>query len=180
MNYVIYDLEAACWLGRPPAGHNEIIEIGAFCINGYGEITNRFARYVRPVINPKLSGFCKSLTSIQQHNVDTADRFDIVIDDFLDWFDYENEEYYLISWGENDRKLLTEDCLYHDRQIDWLKHCVDLKDNYQSLRHLDRPLGLKKALIKEDIEFEGKQHRAIDDALNLAQLFLKHFDRWEL
>ena len=180
MNYVIYDLEAACWLGRPPAGHNEIIEIGAILVNDYGEMADKFTRYVRPIINPVLSGFCKSLTSIQQHNVDTADRFDVVIDDFMDWFDYENADFHLISWGENDRKLLTQDCLFHDRETDWLEHCIDMKVVYQRMRKMNRPLSLKNALAKEEIEFTGKHHRAIDDALNLAKLFTRYFDLWEL
>jgi hypothetical protein len=29
MNFIIFDLEATCWMGRPPHGINEIIEIGA-------------------------------------------------------------------------------------------------------------------------------------------------------
>lgn len=180
MNYVLYDLEATCWLGRPPVGHNEIIEIGAFLINGYGEITGKFSRYIRPVLNPELSGFCRRLTSIQQHNVDTADKFDIVIEDFMDWFDYNNSEFYLISWGENDKKLLRQDCLYHDIPDGWLESCVDLKNSYKKLRNMNRHVGLKNAIVREELEFSGKHHRAIDDAANLTNLFLKHFDLWEL
>ena len=58
VNYIIFDLEATCWLGRPPKGYNEIIEIGAVKINQYGEETGRFESFVKPTVNRKLSGFC--------------------------------------------------------------------------------------------------------------------------
>ncbi len=181
MHYILFDLEATCWLGRPPTGNNEIIEIGAYKVNGFGEITDHFSQYVKPISNPMLSGFCKKLTGIQQHNVDTAYKFDRVIEDFMEWFGYDNnEEYHLISWGENDRQLLTQDCSLHDIHDDWISYWVNLKPAYQRLTGMQKQVGLKKALERETIDFEGKQHRAITDAYNLTKLFIKHFDDWEL
>ncbi|MCO6460237.1 MAG: exonuclease domain-containing protein [Saprospiraceae bacterium] len=180
MHYILFDLEATCWLGHPPVGNNEIIEIGAYKVNGYGEITDHFNQYIKPVSNPILSGFCKKLTGIQQHNVDTAYKFDKVIEDFLQWLDDENDEYYLISWGENDKQLFRQDCNLHNIQTRWLNNWVNLKPAYQRLTGMQKQLGLKKALERETIDFEGKQHRAITDAYNLTKLFIKHFDDWEL
>lgn len=181
MKYIIFDLEATCWLGSPPVGHNEIIEIGAFEVNAYGEVISQFSRYVKPVLNPILSSFCTKLTSIQQYNVDTADKFDVVIEDFMDWVNLDSE-YYLISWGENDKKMLRMDCEYHGFDTEWLDQCVNLKVSYSLLTNQNKHKGtsLKKALEKEEIEFEGKHHRAIYDADNLTKLFIKHFDNWPL
>ncbi|HRG43404.1 MAG TPA: 3'-5' exonuclease [Saprospiraceae bacterium] len=180
MHYILFDLEATCWLGRPPVGNNEIIEIGAYKVDGFGESKDHFNQYIKPISNPVLSGFCKKLTGIQQHNVDTAYKFDRVIEDFLHWVDIEDEEFYLISWGENDRQLLYQDCILHDIPTYWLKNWVNLKPAYQVLSGMQKQLGLKKALERETIDFEGKQHRAITDAYNLTKLFVKHFDDWEL
>lgn len=180
MHYIIYDLEATCWLGRPPVGNNEVIEIGAFKVNGYGEIVGSFHNFIRPILNPQLSGFCKKLTTIQQHNVDTADKFNKVIEDYLDWIDYQEDEYHLISWGENDKQLFRQDCILHDIETEWLKNCVNLKPAYQQLTGMKMQTSLKKAILREELDFAGKHHRAIDDAHNLTQLFVKYFDDWEL
>ena len=42
-------------------------------------IVDVFQSYVRPVINPKLSEFCKTLTGIEQEVVDKADVFEDVL-----------------------------------------------------------------------------------------------------
>jgi len=86
-------------MGRPPKGITEVIEIGAYKLNDYGEVIGRFSKFVQPVVNPHLSGFCKKLTSITQENVDRADRFPRVVSDFMDFCEVENEDYVLCSWG---------------------------------------------------------------------------------
>ncbi|HHH54067.1 MAG TPA: 3'-5' exonuclease, partial [Bacteroidetes bacterium] len=62
MNYIVLDLEATCWMGKPPKGINEVIEIGAVKIDGYGKVKDYFSKLIKPSINPRLSGFCKKLT----------------------------------------------------------------------------------------------------------------------
>lgn len=48
-------------------------------------ITDCFQSYCRPVINPKLSEFCKELTGITQEQVDQADTFPLVLERFETW-----------------------------------------------------------------------------------------------
>ena len=103
MNYIIFDLEATCWLGRPPKGLNEIIEIGAVKVNDYAEVESTFIQFVKPTVNPVLSDFCKKLTSITQQQVNRAKTYPEAIQDFQDWINIENENYALISWGKYDR-----------------------------------------------------------------------------
>ena len=75
----MFDLEATCWLGRPPHGVTEIIEIGAVKYNGYGEELGVFNQFIKPTVNPLLSPFCTKLTSITQENVDRSKTFDMTI-----------------------------------------------------------------------------------------------------
>ncbi len=180
-NYIIYDLEATCWLGRPPKGLNEIIEIGAVRINAYGDVLGRFESFVRPTVNPMLSGFCKKLTSITQQQVNTAKTFDKVVVDFMDWGELYDNETYVCSWGNNDKKLLFDDCNLHKVESDWLDNYVNLKTQYDDMKHNGNGHvkgTLKKIVVKEGFEFTGIQHRAISDAENLAKIFLKYFDEW--
>lgn len=180
MNYIIFDLEATCWLGRPPGGHNEVIEIGAYKINAYGEILDKFSKFVKPTVNPLLSHFCTKLTSIEQHNVDAAYHFPRVIEDFKNWIDIYDEDYVLCSWGAFDIQLLKNDCNLHRLEIDWLDYNADLKNQYKKIRGMDKHSGLKNTLKREGFEFSGIHHRAIADAENLCKIFLKFLDSWEV
>ena len=177
-NYIIYDLEATCWLGRPPKGYNEIIEIGAVRINEYGETIGSFESFVRPTVNPKLSGFCKRLTSIKQEQVDTAQNFPKVLEQFKEWAGIYESDFFVCSWGNNDRKLFLDDCNLHKLEYDWLSNYENLKNQYDKIKGEGVKGTLKKIVIKEGFEFTGIQHRAISDAENTAKIFLKYFDEW--
>lgn len=180
MNFIIFDLEATCWRGRPPKGVTEIIEIGAVKVDRFGDVSDVFSRFVRPIVNPKLSGFCKQLTSISQQDVNRADTFDDVIDDFWEWGEIYEEDYMLCSWGRDDRLLLKNDCQNYDKDTDWLDYYVDLKGAYRKLKNLKHASGLKSTVKKEGFEFTGLHHRAISDAENLAKVFVKHLEDWDL
>jgi len=178
VNYIIFDLEATCWLGRPPKGYNEIIEIGAVKINQYGEETGRFERFVKPTVNVRLSGFCKKLTSISQEQVNSARPFPHVFQEFMEWAEAFETDYYLCSWGNNDIKIFLSDCGLHKLDEKLLDTYDNLKAQYNRIKGRNVSGTLKKIVIREGYEFTGKQHRAISDAENLAKIFLKYFDEW--
>ncbi len=178
MNIIVFDLEATCWRGRPPKGYNEIIEIGAFKINSFGEIVSQFSSFIKPIVNPILSGFCKELTGIKQSDVDRSKTFDKVITDFLDWIQEEEEDFLLISWGEQDVKFFRSDCILHNIEDTWIKHCLNAKTYYKKLSGISRQMGLKSALEYEGLEFDGEAHRAITDAYNLSKIVIRYIDEW--
>ena len=178
MNFIIYDLEATCWRGRPPKGVQEIIEIGAFKINELGEVLSSFNKFVKPWVNPVLSGFCQSLTHISQEDVDRADKFPAVIEQFQDWIDIYDEDYILCAWGKFDIQLLRNDCVLHDLETEWLDHHTNLKAQYHEIIGTSKYAGLKNTTIREGFEFTGIHHRAISDAENLAKIFIKYIDEW--
>ncbi|HRO08286.1 MAG TPA: 3'-5' exonuclease [Saprospiraceae bacterium] len=180
MNYIIFDLEATCWLGRPPKGLNEIIEIGAVKVNDYAEVESTFIQFVKPTVNPVLSDFCKKLTSITQQQVNRAKTYPEAIQDFQDWINIENENYALISWGKYDRDQLKSDCVLHHLDTSWADQHFNLKPAYSKLKSLKNELGLKKAVKQEGFEFTGIHHRAISDAENLAKIFIKYFKEWSI
>src|SRR6185436_2442801 len=98
MRYVIVDLEATCWENTRNTDRMEIIEIGAvLLLSTLNEPVSEFNRFVRPVVETKLSDFCKRLTSITQSDVDGADTFWTAFHEFLDWIG--QEPFVLCSWG---------------------------------------------------------------------------------
>lgn len=179
MNFIIYDLEATCWMGRPPSLIQETIEIGAYLLNQYGETLDTYNRFIRPKINPNLSSFCTELTTITQEQVNRADLFPKVIEEFQDWIGIFDEDYLLCSWGSFDKKMLQRDCELHDIESEWVEHHINIKAQYQKMKRLHRPVGLRAAVKKEGFEFTGIQHRGIADAENLAKVFTKHLDMWQ-
>jgi 3'-5' exoribonuclease 1 len=180
LNYIIFDLEASCWLGRPPHGVNEIIEIGAVKINDYGEVVSTFTKFVKPTVNPILSDFCRKLTSISQADIDRSKTYPSVIQEFQDWIGIDEESYWLISWGKYDRQQLAADCQLHKLEEEWLDFHFNLKPAYKNLKNLKDEPGLKKAVKLEGFEFTGIHHRAISDAENTAKIFIKYFKEWSV
>lgn len=178
MYYIIFDLEATCWQGKPANKTQEIIEIGAVKLDRFGEVMDEYSRFVRPVLNPVLSAYCKDLTSISQIDINRADTFVNVVEDFQDWIEIFDEEYLLCSWGYFDKKLLTQDCDLHELEIEWLDPHINVKRQYQELKRLRKPRGLMHAVEAEGFDFTGTHHRAIADAQNLVKIFLKYLDEW--
>ncbi|MEI6409429.1 MAG: 3'-5' exonuclease [Bacteroidota bacterium] len=180
MNYIIYDLEATCWENPPPGYVQETIEIGAFRVNHFGEVRGKFNRFIRPVVHPTLSPFCRDLTTITQEDVNRAKTFPEVVEEFQDWAYMDEEEYVLCSWGNFDRRMLAEDCRLHRIDSDWTQHHANLKELYRIQKRMKNGIGLRKAMDKEGILFTGTHHRGISDAENLTKLFLKYLGNWSL
>ena len=179
MNFIIYDLECTCWKERPSGMVMETIEIGAVRLNEFGEVMDSFNAFIRPTVHPVLSDFCRQLTSISQIDVNRAETFPRVINDFMDFIELEDGDYWLCSWGGFDKRQLVADCQRHDLATDWLYYHLNLKDQYQKMKRLRQPMGLKKAVEREGFEFTGIHHRGISDAQNLAKIFVKHLDVWQ-
>ena len=169
MDFIIFDLEATCWEGNTLGREQEIIEIGALRMNAFGEVGSTFQRFVRPVMHPRLSVYCKRLTGITQDEVDSADTFDRVLGHFHDWYDQDGD-ILLCSWGAKDHQLLEGDMALH-RIEDGLPDYIELKEQYYAIKDMHKKMGLKRVLDREGFDFEGTHHRALDDATNLSYLF---------
>lgn len=180
MNYIIYDLEATCWETPPPGYVQEIIEIGAFRLNAYGEVRGKFNRFVRPTMHPNLSPFCRQLTGIEQHDVNRAKYFPEVIEEFWEWSRIEEEDYVLCSWGNFDHRIFAAECRHHRLDHHWTEHHANLKEQYRQMKGLRKGMGLRKAVEREGIDFTGQHHRGISDAENLVKLFLKYLGSWSV
>ncbi len=178
MKYIVFDLEATCW-DQYDKSPNETIEIGALLINENKEIEAEFEQFIKPLKYPILSDFCKELTSIQQSDIDSASYFFEVIEDFKKWFDCESGEYMLCSWGFYDRKQFESDCQLNSLDDAWVNNHISLKHQYRDIKNLRRAIGMKNALKHEKMTLDGFHHRGIDDARNIAKIFIKYFDDWD-
>lgn len=178
MKYIVLDLEATCWEEKGN-GPNEIIEIGALCFNERKEKLGEFVTFIKPSVNPKLSPFCTQLTSITQEQVDGAPFFPEAIGKFQDWILSFEDDYVLCSWGFYDKKQFKEDCQLHGIATDWIKSHISLKHQHAKINDI-RATGMSGALWRDGFELDGTHHRGIDDARNIAKIFLKYFEQWEV
>lgn len=178
VDYIVFDLETTCWDGNPPTTTREVIEIGAYRLDAYGEINNHFHAFVRPTYFPVLSPYCKNLTSISQEQINTSRTFPVVMPRFMEFIEGPGRDYVLCAWGAMDQKILKKECHNHQIEFEGLDHYIDVKKQYHEINRSKHKSGFLKSLKKEGIEFEGSHHRADADAYNLVKLFSRYVDQW--
>lgn len=176
MNYIIFDLESTCWEDNT-LKQREIIEIGAVKLNESLMVVDEFQAFVKPKLYPDLSDFCKSLTSIQQADVENAYPFPEVIENFKQWIMKSGEDYILCSWGFYDKKQTKQDCELHNLDTEWINKHISIKHKFEELLGNGIKIEVPKALKVLNIPLEGTYHRGIDDAKNIAKIFVKVFDK---
>jgi 3'-5' exoribonuclease 1 len=169
-HFIIYDLEATCWRSRAPK-RVEVIEIGAVKVNESLDIIDEFCAFVRPTLHPQISKFCTQLTSITQADVDGAPHFEEAIEAFEDWISPKANRAVLMSWGEFDKRQLLSDSDLHQMELPWLRYHACLQHHYSKWKGSKNQIGLKSAMELEGLSYSGTQHRAIEDARNMARLF---------
>ncbi|MGM2632443.1 exonuclease domain-containing protein [Bacillus cereus group sp. Bce040] len=169
---IVFDLEATCEdKSINPNFDNETIEIGAVKIVG-GKVVDEFQSFVKPVRSNELTDFCKELTHIKQADIDNAPSFSEALESFKSWAG--DAEF--LSWGFYDRKQLEKDSMHSNLPVEWLINHRSVKHEHQKIKKLDRPVGVPKALKMEGLKFVGTHHRGIDDARNIAKVYISVFN----
>jgi inhibitor of KinA sporulation pathway (predicted exonuclease) len=186
---VVVDLEATCWgaaehpaLAADQANECEIIEIGAVDLGGpvphpealTGE-PRIFQAHVRPRRHPVLSPFCTELTGILQEQVDRASSFPVVYRAFLEWVGGD-DGLVLASWGAwDDRQLRRDAARWELPEPRWqFTNIRRLFTRQPGAARARRGgwLGLAGAVAHLGGAFTGRQHSAVDDAVNAAWVLL--------
>lgn len=173
---VIVDLEATCDDPRP-RWHGEIIEIGVCLLDLRTlAITDKRGILVKPETTP-ITRFCTSLTTITpemvaREGVSLKEAVAVLHND------YKIDERTWASWGDYDRKQLTNECNnkaipFHGQNSPHLnlKHLMAVEYGLRSGEGMDR------ALERFKIKPEGVHHRGVDDAYNIARIYAKHLGR---
>ncbi len=163
------DLEATCWHGVRDFDRMEIIEIGAVELPAAAAPYDReFNQFIQPVAEPQLSEFCRELTSIQQQDVDSANYFWAVFQGFLDWIG--ETPFVICSWGGYDITQLQTDCRRHGVAFpaSFEAH-INLKKEFARVFGT-KVSGMERALEHAGLPLDGRHHRGIDDARNIAKL----------
>jgi inhibitor of KinA sporulation pathway (predicted exonuclease) len=178
MSYIVYDLEMTVRRKRGQVA--EIIEIGAAKVEaeeGVPRISSTFQAFVKPVLVPLLTPDTTSFTGITQQDVGSAGTLGEVIRSWVEWMGL--GEYFLCAWGPDDQRQLVQECRQHGIPTDWIVNHNNLQKMLSKTFKLEKhqQVGLKNALELLELPFSGSHHRALDDALNTAQIMVKLFDK---
>ena len=173
MKYIVVDLEATCWESNKDK-HMEIIEIGAVKLNEKYEKIDTFQAFVKPILNPTLTTYCKQLTTIKQEDVDSASIFNAVLTDLRVWLGgawaETIAENLFCSWGRYDRNQLIEDCILHRQIFPFNNKHINIKSVFVQIMKV-KHCGMCAALNILNMEREGPVHRGLSDAINTARIF---------
>jgi len=173
--YIIIDFEATCVNSKDKNFQNEIIEFAAVKCGENFNAVSEFAKFVRPVLNPALTDFCKELTTIQQADVDNAAGFLKVLADFVLWLNETPGTKHFCSWGRYDKNQLLSDCKLHNAEFPFNDEHYNLKKICVSKAIKEYKMPAKKKGMAEVADFlkikrTGTLHRGIDDCKNILQI----------
>jgi len=168
-HFLVIDLEATCDRRGFSRHQMETIEIGAVMVRRSDLAPVReMTTFIRPVRRPRLTPFCTELTTITQAMVDGAPLFPEaarLLEEFVG-----GDDALFCSWGFYDRNQLRLDAEHHGIRLPLTRRHWNLKDGFSEALRINKRFGLRRALRRVGLEFEGTHHRGIDDARNIARL----------
>lgn len=148
----------------------EIIEIGAVKLDENYTVIDRFQSFVRPSYIIDITKPVKKLTGINTSDLTDAPKLEEAIKTFSDWA-YADGNFDIYAWSENDEYQWTDETEMKSISdplctAQW----IDLQKIFNDSVGLDRDVSLKNALDWLNIDLEGREHRASDDAFNTASV----------
>jgi inhibitor of KinA sporulation pathway (predicted exonuclease) len=176
----VIDLEATCWDGQPPPGAvSEIIEIGLAVVDlDAGERVARHRILVRPA-RSRVSAFCTELTGITRSETDRGVSLAQACETLLR--DHGAGVRPWASWGDYDRKQLVRQCAADGVPYPFghpaERAHTNAKAVFAEAHGLRRRPGMARALESAGLPLQGRHHRGVDDAWNIAALVLQLADR---
>lgn len=170
----VIDVESTCWKTPEDKLRNEIseiIEIGIVVVDTEKlEIIDTESLIIKPQYS-RVSSFCTQLTTLTPDQVNGGELF-VSRARLLERQRFDGSNRAWVSWGDYDRKMFEEmSKLYEIRNPCRGKH-MNLKTMFTVFHGLNNELGLDVALKHLDIKLEGTHHRGVDDAKNIAKIFI--------
>lgn len=164
--YIVLDIEFT-----KSRDKTEIIQIGAQRLLSYDygakiEEGDSFNKLVRPLQLPNQS--LMNLLGIKKEDLQDAQSFEKVFQDFLEWVGKANTFYAV--WGTRDSKIMRKECNNYGFNEEFQRmDFIDIQ-SYTMLQEKIKDLPSLKSMVKKYDEFEGQEHNALDDAVNTSKI----------
>ena len=174
------DCEMLCWPNKqiPSGQSNHIIQIGIVEVDADNfDITRKQRYYVRPKNkNFEVSEYCTILTGITKETIlDEGKYFPEIMRTIKKEFSPRHKVTF--AWG-NDHEPIRDQCNQHICDNPWAETGIwDFGTVFRTAFNLKTKMPLAKALEKLNLEFPGKPHDALNDAMALANLHIEMMSR---
>lgn len=172
----VIDLECLCWEnGDVNATYPEIIEIGIAQLNCKTlEITKTEQILVRP--QGQVSQYCTDLTGLtwdklRKNGLDFLGGCNKMIKNFG------TKSRAWASFGLSDKTCFMQNCKLKNIPYPFGDNYIDIANLIIFSNGLGSKISLIDALKLYNLEFEGAQHKGVDDAYNTARLFSKFLEK---
>lgn len=161
------DLELTCWDEAPPEGMQpEIIQFSVVELDLDTLVIRRgLDRIVKPVTST-VSAFCTDLTGITPEKAKAGRPFREVARSSIKAFG----ERPWFSWGD-DCTALREAARLRNCDMPLQGPYADLSGIFYGLLGTERRTGLDDAVARVGLDFLGRQHDALHDAVNTARIY---------
>lgn len=172
--YAFFDAEYTCYMDTDKSFDrrhcNEVISVGLVIADRHLNVAATYYSPVRPHYNPKLTGYCRSLTGLKQKEIDEAPGYDTVFQKMFDLLrDYPVKE--ILVWG-NDHKTLEDDAKRNHRSIPkrhrrFISQVTDLTKRL-TVRVFGTSITVSLADMKYICDMDhDTAHNAFEDAMDL-------------
>ncbi|MBZ0301881.1 MAG: exonuclease domain-containing protein [Anaerolineae bacterium] len=167
---LVIDVEATCWSGAPPEGQeSEVIEIGLCTLDvASGERLEKRSLLVKPE-RSKISEFCTQLTSLTPKQIHKEGISFHKACTLLET-EYLSKKRVWASYGDYDRTLFLRQCAACGVDYPFSGAHINVKSLYGIMQALPYEIGMTRAMELCGLEIEGRHHRGVDDAWNIAAL----------
>jgi len=154
---------------EPKVKTAEVIEFGIVEVNTRDlVVTRKESILVKPRYG-HITPYCTELTGITQEMVDDGISFEKACKRIRNSYGSKSRAWY--AWGDDARQVDAECAAKKCASPFGQKH-VDLALLYCHLLGTKQKRGLYRALGERDIEASGEAHRAVDDAMNTALIWI--------
>ncbi|HDR7949801.1 TPA: exonuclease [Bacillus toyonensis] len=177
--FIVFDIERNF---RPYKSEDpsEIVDIGAVKIDvSTMKVIGEFSELVKP--SAPLTRHTTKLTGITKKDLIGVEKFPQIIEKFIQFI---GEDSVFISWGKEDYHFLSHDCTLHGLECPCMEKDsrFDLqKFIFQAYEELfEHTPSLQFAVEQLGLTWKGKQHRALADAENTANILLKIYSERDI
>ncbi|MBW5469583.1 exonuclease [Brevibacillus formosus] len=173
MQIIVFDLETTLTYQKDKIP--EIIEIGAakVVLGKNGVEVETFQRYTFPAIERRISERTRKFIGLDKENMPTFIPFRRAFAEFMKWIGNDSE-YYLCTWGQDDKRLMIEHCARFGLDFNWMRNYNDIQPPISLLLADRKQMSLKEAIDTAGIIQEGRLHSALVDAIHTAHLLIKY------
>ena len=186
MKYVVVDLEMNYTSRKSEVKKilkMETIEIGAVMLDEKLQEIASFRTYIKPEYSDGIRKKISELTGITDDMVANAPSFREALRMFTTWCLGTGDEVKIYAWSDSDYNQISGEMLAKQYEITDAERPLlenvwdDFQKEFDSYLGFERRLSLSMALDMAGVAFTGREHDALDDARNTAELLHIFKDR---